>query len=71
MKIIMKKKNRNLICTYKSAMFSTQYASNSSVTTGVGSGEARGACAPHFFDRGGAIVCLCPPTFNPTFLFST
>ena len=30
MKIIMKKKNRNLICTYKSAMFSTQYASNSS-----------------------------------------
>ena len=32
MKTIMKKKNRNLICTYKSAMFSTQYASNSSVT---------------------------------------
>ena len=32
MKIIMKTKNRNLICTYKSAMFSTQYASNSSVT---------------------------------------
>ena len=24
--------NRNLICTYKSAMFSTQYASNSSGT---------------------------------------
>ena len=32
MKILMKTKNRNHICTYKSAMFSTQYASNSSVT---------------------------------------
>ena len=27
-------------------------------------------CPPTFL-IGGAMVCLCPPTFNPTFLFST
>ena len=47
------------------------YHSDINVNTGVGSGWARGACAPHFFDWGGAIVCLCRSTFNPTFLFST
>ena len=37
--------------------------------TGVGSGGARGACAPPTFLTGGAMVCLCPPTFNPNFYF--
>ena len=48
--------------------------------TGVESGGGKGGHVPppHFFDCGGgvggvgvAMVCLCPPTFNPTFLFST
>ena len=35
------------------------------IYTGVGSGGGGGGGAR------GAIVCLCPSTFNPTFLFST
>ena len=26
--------------------------------------------AGHFFDRGGAMVCLCPPLLTPHFYFS-
>ena len=33
-------------------------------------GGKGGMCPPTFL-IGGAMVCLCPPTFNPTFLFST
>ena len=33
-------------------------------------GGKGGMCPPTFL-TGGAIVCLCPSTFNPTFLFST
>ena len=39
--------------------------------TGVGSGGGKGGKCPPTFLIGGAMVCLCPPTFNPTFLFST
>ena len=47
--------------------------------TGVGSGGGGGGGGgqgghvppPPTFLTGGAIVCLCPSTFNPTFLFST
>ena len=41
---------------------------------GGGGGGARGACAPPLFclgGGGGAMVCLCPPTFYPTFSFFT
>ena len=40
--------------------------------TGVGSGGGgKGGHVPPTFLTGGAIVCLCPSTFNPTFFFST
>ena len=36
---------------------------------GGGQGGKGGMCPPLFFDwGGGAIVCLCLSTFNPTFL---
>ena len=43
------------------------------IYTGVGSGGARGACAPPTFliGGGGGNGMFVPPTFNPTFLFST
>ena len=36
-----------------------------------GGGGGKGACAPHFFDWGGAMVCLCPPPLllTPHFYF--
>ena len=36
-----------------------------------GGGGGQGGHVPPTFLTGGAMVCLCPPTFNPTFLFST
>ena len=42
-----------------------------SFTTGVGSGGGGGGKGGTFLIGGGSMVCLCPPTFNPTFLFST
>ena len=50
--------------------------SNTSVTsfiyiTGVGSGGARGACAPpHFFDWRGKGMFVPPPLLTPHFYFS-
>ena len=59
------------VCAYVCRLFA--YVRSYVCITGVGSGGggARGTCAPPTFLIGGAIVCLCPPTFNPTFLFST
>ena len=58
------------------------YRCSEHVITGVGSGGgggggggggAMGHVSPTFLIGGGgwAMVCLCPPPFNPTFLFST
>ena len=38
---------------------------------GGGGGGQGGHVPPHFFDRGGGNGMFVPPTFNPTFLFST
>ena len=60
------------LCLFKKYIFTIEkYVYWYIYITGVGSGGGgKGASAPHFFDWGGNGMFV-PPTFNPTFLFST